>query len=175
LIRFLVNESRSELRRTGRNVCPTLGLAKKWGPCLGTRAPSDAFPFVSVVFTPTRGVIHPSFPLRGRWERTLKCDEQAPSPSLVTFLNSSSETRQRFGDSARAEPTGVSPVGLISIALCANYAAEAFASLSQNGPRNSFWNCFVVRPGNVREFARSGAPQERKRKIVAAPPEPKGA
>ena len=95
--------------RTTRNGCPTLGLTKKWGPCLGTRAPSDAFPFVSVVFTPTRGVIHPSFPLRGRWERTLKCDEQAPSPSLVTFLNSSSETRQRFGDNARAEPTGVSP------------------------------------------------------------------
>ena len=70
---------------------------KKWGPCLGTRAPSGAFPFVSVVFTPTRGVIHPSFPLRGRWERTLERGEQAPSPSLATFLDSSSETRQRLG------------------------------------------------------------------------------
>ena len=70
---------------------------KKWGPCLGTRAPSDAFPFVSVVFTPTRGVIHPSFPLRGRWERTLKSGEQAPSPSLITLLDSSSETCQHQG------------------------------------------------------------------------------
>src|SRR5258706_5946153 len=70
---------------------------KKWGPCFGPRAPSGAFPFVSVVFTPTRGVIHPSFPLRGRWERTSKCGEQAPSPSLVTFLDSSSETRQQRG------------------------------------------------------------------------------
>src|SRR5713101_873964 len=73
------------------------GQAKKWGPCLGTRAPSGAFPFVSVVFTPTRGVIHPCFPLRGRWERTSKSGEQAPSPSLVTLLGSSSETRQRSG------------------------------------------------------------------------------
>jgi hypothetical protein len=71
--------------------------AKKWGPCLGTRAPSGAFPFAGVVFTPTRGVIHPSFPLRGRWERTLKNGEQAPSPSLNTRLDSSSETRQHFG------------------------------------------------------------------------------
>ena len=70
---------------------------KKWGPCLGTRAPSGRVSIVSVVFTPTRGVIHPSFPLRGRWERTLKRDEQAPSPSLATFLDSSLETRTRSG------------------------------------------------------------------------------
>src|SRR5882762_5834657 len=31
-----------------------------------------------------------------RWERTLKSNEQAPSPSLTTRLDSSSETRQRF-------------------------------------------------------------------------------
>jgi len=72
------------------------GQAKKWGSCLGTRAPIGASPFVSVVFTPTRGVIHPSFPLRGRWERTLERGEQAPSPSLATLLDSSSETRQRW-------------------------------------------------------------------------------
>jgi hypothetical protein len=47
---------------------------------------------VSVVFTPTRGVIHPSFPLRGRWERIAKSGEQAPSPSLTSLLNSSCET-----------------------------------------------------------------------------------
>ena len=69
---------------------------KKVGLPLGTGGPEKARSIVSVVFTPTRGVIHPSFPLRGRWERTLKCGEQAPSPSLVTFLDSSSETRQRL-------------------------------------------------------------------------------
>src|SRR5271165_7209482 len=47
---------------------------------------------VSVVFTPTRGVIHPSFPLRGRWERIAKSGEQAPPPSLASLLNSSCET-----------------------------------------------------------------------------------
>jgi hypothetical protein len=47
---------------------------------------------VSVVFTPTRGVIHPSFSLRGRWERIAKSGEQAPSPSLASLLNSSCET-----------------------------------------------------------------------------------
>jgi hypothetical protein len=47
---------------------------------------------VSAVFTPTRGVVHPSFPLRGRWERIAKSDERAPSPSLASLLNSSCET-----------------------------------------------------------------------------------
>ena len=32
---------------------------------------------------PKRGVIHPSFPLRGRWERPALVLEQAPSPSLA--------------------------------------------------------------------------------------------
>jgi hypothetical protein len=40
----------------------------------------------------TRGVIHPSFPLRGRWERIAKSGEQAPSPSLASLLNPSCET-----------------------------------------------------------------------------------
>jgi len=71
-------------------------LGKKVGPLLGNKSPGVARSIVSVVFTPTRGVIHPSFPLRGRWERILKSGEQAPSPSLVTFLDSSSETRQRL-------------------------------------------------------------------------------
>jgi hypothetical protein len=49
----------------------------------------------SVVFTPARGVIHPSFPLRGRWERIVKSDEQAPSPSLAALLNPSFEPHSR--------------------------------------------------------------------------------
>ena len=65
------------------------------GLLLGNKSPERRVPFVSVVFTPTRGVIHPSFPLRGRWERMLKNGEQAPSPSLVTLLHSSFRTRPR--------------------------------------------------------------------------------
>jgi hypothetical protein len=37
---------------------------------------------------------HPSsFPLRGRWERSVKSDEQAPSPSLTVLHISSCKTR----------------------------------------------------------------------------------
>jgi hypothetical protein len=66
---------------------------KKVGLPLGTGSPEKARSIVSVVFTPTRGVIHPSFPLRGRWERFAKNDEQAPSPSLAAFYISSCKTR----------------------------------------------------------------------------------
>ena len=34
---------------------------------------------------PARGVIHPSFPLRGRWGRRASGGEQAPSPSLASL------------------------------------------------------------------------------------------
>ncbi len=66
---------------------------KKVGLPLGTWSPEKARSIVSVVFTPTRGVIHPSFPLRGRWERFAKNGEQAPSPSLTAFYISSCKTR----------------------------------------------------------------------------------
>src|SRR5256885_6815081 len=78
------------LRRIDGGKCPK----KKRGSCLGTRAPK-ARSIVSVVFTLTRGVIHPCFPLRGRWERISKSGEQAPSPSLVSLLHSSFGTRPR--------------------------------------------------------------------------------
>src|SRR5947209_20193860 len=66
---------------------------KKVGPPLGNREPRKARSVAGVVFTPARGVIHPSFPLRGRWERSAKSDKQAPSPSLVSLHISSFETR----------------------------------------------------------------------------------
>ncbi len=69
---------------------------KKWGSRLGPGSPEKAHSIVSVVFTPTRGVIHPSFPLRGRWERFAKNDEQAPSPSLAALYISSCKTRLHF-------------------------------------------------------------------------------
>ena len=40
-------------------------------------------------FQPARGVIHPSFPLRGRWGRSASVGEQAPSPSLAFFCKTS--------------------------------------------------------------------------------------
>ena len=68
--------------------------AKKEAPAWD-RGPRRVRFVASVVFTPARGVIHPSFPLRGRWERIVKSDEQAPSPSLAALLNSSYESHSR--------------------------------------------------------------------------------
>src|SRR6266478_6028497 len=68
---------------------------KKKGPPLGIGGPRRRVSIAGVVFTPARGVIHPSFPLRGRWERSAKSDKQAPSPSLVSFHISSFETPPR--------------------------------------------------------------------------------
>jgi len=65
------------------------------GPSLGNGGPGRRVSIAGVVFTPARGVIHPSFPLRGRWERSVKSDKQAPSPSLVSLHISSFETRPR--------------------------------------------------------------------------------
>jgi uncharacterized protein YecT (DUF1311 family) len=59
------------------------------------RGPRRHVSIAGVVFTPALGVIHPSFPLRGRWERSVKSDQQAPSPSLVSLHISSFETRPR--------------------------------------------------------------------------------
>src|ERR1700744_6606121 len=57
---------------------------KNRGPAWA-RGPWKARSVAGVVFTPARGVTHPSFPLRGRWERPLKSTKQAPSPSLATL------------------------------------------------------------------------------------------
>src|SRR5712692_7971014 len=65
------------------------------GPPLGIGSPRRRVSIAGVVFTPARGVIHPSFPLRGRWERSVKSDKQAPSPSLASSHISSFETRPR--------------------------------------------------------------------------------
>ena len=75
--------------------CRTCTAYKKEGPPLGIGGPGRRVSIAGVVFTPARGVIHPSFPLRGRWERSAKSDKQAPSPSLATFHISSFETRPR--------------------------------------------------------------------------------
>ncbi len=66
------------------------------GPPLGIGGPGGRVSIAGVVFTPARGVIHPSFPLRGRWERSAKSDKQAPSPSLVSLRISPFETRPRI-------------------------------------------------------------------------------
>src|SRR6266404_2749781 len=69
---------------------------KKSGALAWDREPRKARSVAGVVFTPARGVIHPSFPLRGRWERSAKSDKQAPSPSLVSLYISSCGTRPRL-------------------------------------------------------------------------------
>jgi hypothetical protein len=60
-----------------------VGTLKK-GPPLGTGDPRRRVP-LPVSFSHQRGVIHPSFPLRGRWERDVKSVKQAPSPSLAAL------------------------------------------------------------------------------------------
>lgn len=73
------------------------------GPPLGIGGPGRHVSIAGVVFTPAREVIHPSFPLGGRWKRCAKSDEQAPSPSLVSLYISSFETPTR-DDIARTPP-----------------------------------------------------------------------
>src|SRR5215813_9006387 len=75
-------------RREGKS-----GEGQKNGAPAWDREPRRTRFIVSVVFTPTRGVIHPSFPLRGRWERSVENRKQAPSPSLAIPAESSFETR----------------------------------------------------------------------------------
>src|ERR1700681_3297129 len=58
---------------------------KKEGLPLGTGSPEKARSIVSVVFTPTRGVIHPSFPLRGRRERLQKMASKRLPPRSPPF------------------------------------------------------------------------------------------
>src|SRR5258706_16199290 len=61
---------------------------QKKGPSLGNESPKRRIPFPAF-FSPGRGVIHPSFPLRGRWERPSQISKQAPSPSLGDSCRSS--------------------------------------------------------------------------------------
>src|SRR5258708_21122693 len=91
------------------------GPRKKKGPPLGIGGPRRRVSIAGVVFTPARGVIHPSFPLRGRWERSAKSDKQAPSPSLASFHISSFETRPRNPSNARLPPMWGSSKDQISI------------------------------------------------------------
>jgi hypothetical protein len=70
--------------------------SRKSGAPAWDREPLKTRSVAGVVFTPARGVIHPSFPLRGRWERNVKSDKQAPSPSLVSLHIASYGTRPRL-------------------------------------------------------------------------------
>jgi hypothetical protein len=92
--KYILSESGTTGFGTSSGNVNTCALQKVGLP-LGTGSPEKARSVVSVVFTPTRGVIHPSFPLRGRWERVAKNDEQAPSPSLTASYFPSCGTRLR--------------------------------------------------------------------------------
>jgi len=105
---------------------------KKVGLPLGTGGPEKARSIVSVVFTPTRGVIHPSFPLRGRWERTAKNDEQVPSPSLAAFYISSCKTRLHSLQCNRAAIVQRGPGKVKTILMYALHLAPRMALNSKS-------------------------------------------
>ena len=79
--------------------------SKKFGAPAWVREPRKARFVPGVVFTPERGVIHPSFPLRGRWERPAKIGEKAPSASLAFPGKSSNETHPHVSTFARTRPS----------------------------------------------------------------------
>jgi len=77
----------------------------KMGPPLGIGGPVRRVSIAGVVFTPARGVIHPSFPLRGRWERSAKNNKQAPSPSLCRSRQLVRRNAPTHRSNARPPPT----------------------------------------------------------------------
>jgi hypothetical protein len=83
-------------RRQIQTSSPPTRFPKKMGPPLGTGSPVRRVSDASVVFTPARGVIHPSFPLRGRWLTIRSNRKQAPSPSPAIQGSSSTVTRPRL-------------------------------------------------------------------------------
>jgi hypothetical protein len=105
---------------------------KKMGPPLGTGSPGRRVSIASVVFTPARGVIHPSFPLRGRWERSAKSDEQAPSPSLDSLRVSSFETRPRQPHMHEPSQGRIPAGGNLSCYFSDNYAPAGYNPLAPN-------------------------------------------
>lgn len=111
-----------------------LSATKKVGLPLGTGSPEKARSIVSVVFTPTRGVIHPSFPLRGRWERFAKNGEQAPSPSLTTSYISSCKNAPTHPTLANARPTPCCRTAQISsfLSLPSSFGPIKLCSKSAN-------------------------------------------
>ena len=93
-------------------------------PPLGIGGPVRRVSIASVVFTPARGVIHPSFPLRGRWERSAKSCKQAPSPSLVSLNSSSDETRLHYQVMHGSGQLSTSRANHLSVLLCVSYPSR---------------------------------------------------
>ena len=121
--------------------------AQKKGPPLGIGGPRRRVSIAGVVFTPARGVIHPSFPLRGRWERTEKSDKQAPSPSLVSLYSPSYETRPRARDNARLRPLSCDGQPSLSGFLSLGYEPMGDLGLHQIRTANSFRNRLQTESG----------------------------
>jgi hypothetical protein len=100
---------------------------KKSGAPAWDQGPRRVRFVAGVVFTPARGVIHPSFPLRGRWERIVKSNEQAPSPSLAAPHNASCETHSRQLVMQGPRQSQGNPGFLISDLLATIYAEASAA------------------------------------------------
>ena len=112
---------------------------KKVGLPLGTGSPEKARSIVSVVFTPTRGVIHPSFPLRGRWERFAKNGEQAPSPHSPPFTFRHVKRTFTLGNAIR-RPSLRLPHRKLRPFLCAHCVWAPNSPPSQNPGHNPIRN-----------------------------------
>ena len=81
---------------------------------------------VSVVFTPTRGVIHPSFPLRGRWERIAKKVASKPHFPLGSPLFSTRHVKRTHATSLMhgAAPLSVEPCEFLIKSFINKYLGE---------------------------------------------------
>jgi hypothetical protein len=62
---------------------------------LGTQSPERRVSVASVVFTPARGVIHPSFPLRGRWDDPCKVPSKPLPPRSTLYAYRHMKRAQR--------------------------------------------------------------------------------
>jgi hypothetical protein len=92
------------LSHGARNTIPP---RKKMGPPLGTGSPGRHVSSPVSFSHRMRGVIHPSFPLRGRWERPAKDVPSKPlPPRLAPFLDRDLK-RAHAVTIARKQPTSV--------------------------------------------------------------------
>jgi hypothetical protein len=101
-----------------------------------------------------RGVIHPSFPLGDRWQRIIKSDKQAPSPSLASLHHSPYGTHLTPVPSASHAPLAPgSPIHSKLHSLCNLSCSSSFLRCSkfvlrfQFGTAASLWQVVPARTG----------------------------
>src|SRR5579859_336125 len=105
---FSYREPNTENRKRSQRAEESAG--KKMGPPLGTGSPGRHVSSPASFSHRMRGVIHPSFPLRGRWERPLKDVPSKPLPPRLAPFSDRDLKRAHAGRIARAQPTSDQPV-----------------------------------------------------------------